>query len=340
MTKRLYWISGITLLLAAIMAVILGIHRTPFQDEINDTVNKISPDSFNLIVYTDVHHDRNQIDSVDPYTYMLDTVKTITDRVSIDAIWNLGDIINGFYTTKEEAIAEIRDVTSYEDQVSPNIHRIMGNHDNNIQATYDIYKGYPQSEVLTVSEMNAVLENTRSEQREVHNNARPTDYYVDYPDVRMVCLSADDTAFQPETVEWLHHEALETDHPVLFLAHIPTRPEWGFHQDVKGGEEIEQAIRSFISAGGTVLGYIHGHDHGDIINPVMDENGNTLWSEICVGCTRFHVPKSNGTPGMTFWPRDAGDETMLLFDVVCMDLKNRHLQLIRFGAGEDREIWY
>ena len=340
MKKRLLWISGITFLLVVITVAVTFFNHSQFTGEINDTIGKIPSDTINLIIYTDIHHDRNQIDPVDPYTYMLDNVKTIADKTRVDAIWNLGDIINGLYTTKDEAIEEIRDVISYEDKISSNIHRIMGNHDNNIQATYEVYNGYPQSEVMTVFEMNEILENTHTEQIEEHNSVRPTDYYVDFPELRVVCISADTTTFQPETVEWLYNEALKTGRPVLFLAHIPTRPEWGFHNDVKGGEEIEQAIRSFISAGGTVIGYIHGHDHGDMINAVMDENGKTLWSEICVGCTRFHVPQSNGTPGMIFWPRDASDETMLLFDVVCIDLKNHHIQFVRLGAGEDREIWF
>ena len=98
-----------------------------------------------------------------------------------------------------------------------------------------------------------------------------------------------------------------TEKPVLFLSHIPTRPEWGFHNDVVGGELIEDSIKDFISSGGTVIAYIHGHDHGDVISAVVNEEGKVLWNEVAIACSRFHVPKSNGTPGMTFWDRNKDD---------------------------------
>ena len=53
-----------------------------------------------------------------------------------------------------------------------------------------------------------------------------------------------------------------------------------------------------------------------------------------------HVPKSNGTPGMTFYERSEDDATMVIFDVVSIDLENRKVLFTRFGAGEDREIQF
>jgi len=89
---------------------------------------------------------------------------------------------------------------------------------------------------------------------------------------------------------------------------------------------IEETLREFITAGGEVIAFIHGHDHGDMISTVTDENGMVLWYEVCVACSRFHVPKGNGTPGMTFWERREDDSTMLIFDVVSVDLENRKVQ--------------
>ena len=338
MTKKLYILSTVVLILAAVMAALmLWLQANQFTAEINDTVSKIPSTTFNLIVYTDVHHDREQIDPVDAYIPTLDNVSQVLKRAKIDTVWNLGDIINGFHTTKEEGMAEIRDVTSYEDKVSSNIHRIMGNHDNNIQATY---YGLPETEVLSAGEVNELLRNDHTNQEEHRSSLHPTDYYVDFDQLRVICISADVTTFLPETSTWLKETALHTELPVLILSHIPTRPEWGFHNDVVGGEMIEETLREFIIAGGEVIAFIHGHDHGDMISTVTDENGRALLHEVCVACSRFHVPLGNGTPGMTFWERKEDDATMLIFDVVSVDLENRKVQFTRFGAGEDRVIEY
>lgn len=205
-----------------------------FADEIDDTVGKIPDSTFNLIIYTDIHHDPAY--EVDPWKETILCISEITKRSRIDAFWNLGDIINGHTTTKEEAIAQIREVTKLEDRVSGDFHRIAGNHDNNIQSTYESNAGYSTDEVLSPVELNAVLENTTAAQTEHHSATLPTDYYVDFDELRVVCISADYTTFLPETCEWLRKVALKTDLPVLILSHIPTRPEWGFHNDVMGGD--------------------------------------------------------------------------------------------------------
>ena len=43
---------------------------------------------------------------------------------------------------------------------------------------------------------------------------------------------------------------------------------------------------------------------------------------------------------MTFWERKEDDATMLISDVVSVDLENRKVLFTRFGAGEDRVIEY
>ena len=144
----------------------------------------------------------------------------------------------------------------------------------------------------------------------------------------------------PETVSWLQNEALATGHEVLVLSHIPTRPEWGFRNDVSNGKAIENALSSFVATGGTVIAYIHGHDHGDIINTVTADDGSFLFHEIGIGCARFSCSTANGTPGMKYRERNEDDETMILFDIVSIDQTNRIVYFTRVGAGDDREIRY
>lgn len=335
--KHLYLIaSSISLLSFIMVAVIILTQPNQFDAEINDTVGKIPDNTFNLIIYTDIHHDPSY--EIDPWRETLDCISAVSEKAHINAFWNLGDIINGRTTTKAEAIAQIREIMERENGISSDFHRIPGNHDNNIESTFD--STVSMDEVLSPAELKAVLENKHTSQTEHHSTTRPTDYYVDIDQLRVVCLTADGATFLSETAEWLRNTALNTDLPVLVLSHIPTRPEWGFHEDVVGGDLIETELKSFIDSGGTIIAFVHGHDHGDMINQVFTDDGEVLWNEIAVACSRFHVPTSNGTPGMMFWERNENDATMVIFDVVSIDLEEKTVRFIRFGAGEDREIKY
>ena len=349
--KKLTIVSAAILLATVVMTVyLLFYHPSPLDVEIRRTVSEVTAQDsdLTLLILTDLHYDPSkynaetgEMDVLQPtfssIAAVASGVKKKGDR--IDGFWNLGDFINGHGTMKAEATEQIKMVTAVQSEVSPDFHSIAGNHDNNIHATwYD--PPQPETEVLTTEEVNALLENTETSQVEHHNPGFQTDYYVDFDSIRVVCLSADGTTFRQVTIDWLKTVALNTDKAVLFLAHIPTRPEWGFLNDVENGEVIEDAIKTFINSGGTVIAYIHGHDHGDMINTVTDEQGNLLWYEICIGCARFQYPTSNGTDGMVFRERNKEDETALLYDIVSIDETKKTVHFTSFGAGEDREITY
>lgn len=308
-----------------------------YESEVVSTVHAVerAEPNLTLAIYTDIHHDpaKNEPHVI---SETMDCVAEIGKRVKIDALWNLGDLINGHTTTKEEAIGHIQEVLAEEYRVTANAHRIEGNHDNNIQATYEGNTGYGPEEVLSNEELNAVLENKKTSQTEHHSDLRPTDYYVDFPghEIRVICITAEETTWTEETAVWLRGEALKTEDAVLILAHIPTRPEWGFKNDVVGGELIEDELRAFVESGGTIIAYIHGHDHGDMISDAGE------WKEVAIGCARFQVPTSNGTESMTFQERNKRDATKILFDVVCINTEKREVRFIRFGAGTDRVITY
>ena len=339
-TRKLTFFSLVILVLAAGMVVIILLFpRNPIDREIADTADKtaVGNADLTLVILTDLHYDPGK---EEPSTLRptFRAVSSIMDELKkrgkqIDAVWNLGDFINGHHTNKAEAKAQIQTVLSVQGAVSENAHNIMGNHDNNIQATWND-PSQPETEILTPEELNELLENKNTVQTEIHNSERVTDYYVDFDTIRVICLSADYTTFLPETTEWFQTTALDTEKEVMILSHIPTRPEWGFKNDVVGGEAIEAVIRAFIDRGGRVIAYIHGHDHGDMIRKADG------WTSVAIGCARFQVPTSNGTPGMTYQERNEKDETMLLFDVISIDQQTQTVRFIRFGAGEDREIRY
>ena len=338
MRKR-WLVILVSILCVAVAILFLVLVDKPFiyESEVVSTVHAVerAEPNLTLVIYTDIHHDpaKNEPHVIGK---TMDCVVEVGKRVTIDALWNLGDLINGHTTTKAEAVEQINEVLAEENRVTANAHRIEGNHDNNIQATYEGNAGFGMEEVLTNAEMSSVLANTTTSQTEHHSGLRPTDYYVEFPDqgIRVICITAEETTWTEETAVWLREEALKTEDSVLFLAHIPTRPEWGFKNDVVGGELIEDELRAFVESGGTIIAYIHGHDHGDMISDAGE------WKEVAIGCARFQVPTSNGTEGMTFQERNKRDVTKILFDVVCINTEKREVRFIRFGAGTDRVITY
>ena len=349
-TKKLTVVTACVLLAVLVMAVIVMLTQPgQFDEEISDTVEKVvsQTSDFTLAIVTDIHYDptkyaAGEVEVLDDTFACIDEVKKgIEERGKrIDAFWNLGDFINGHDTTKKDAIAQIQTVINEQGKVSPDFHNIAGNHDNNIQATYEGNANLPDTEVLSSYELNDVLKNTETTQEEHYNPNWPTDYYVEFETIRIICVSADCTTFRRETVDWLKREALDTEKEILILSHIPTRPEWGFKEDVVHGEAVEAVIRDFVSDGGTVVAFIHGHDHGDMISQVKDDDGSILFSEVAVACARFHYPKSEGTPGMKIWERNEEDKTKLLFEMLTIDQNKREVHFIRFGAGEDRVLVY
>lgn len=334
MRKSWLVILALILCLGIILFLLLSNRGFIYESEVVSTVRSIEKAESNLTlaVYTDIHHDPKY--EVDPYKETMDCVAELMKRTRIDALWNLGDLINGHTTTKKEAVGQIQDVLAEENRVTSNAHRIAGNHDNNIQATYEANAGYSMEEVLSPEELNAVLANTTTSQTEHYSSLHPTDYYVDFEKIRVVCIAADDVTWTEETAEWLREEALKTEKEVIILSHIPTRPEWGFRNDVVGGDLIEEALWEFTGKGGTVVAYIYGHDHGDMVSDAGE------WKEVAIGCARFQVPTSNGTEGMIFQQRNKDDETKILFDVVCINTEKKEVRFVRFGAGSDRVISY
>ena len=65
-----------------------------------------------------------------------------------------------------------------------------------------------------------------------------------------------------------------------------------------------------------------------------------MWTGIeFIDCARFQLPTSNGTSGMTYQERNEKDGTLFLLDFIMVDQQIKTVRFIRFGTGEDREIY-
>ena len=195
--RKILIAAGVVLIAGIIAFLVFSQKPSVYSSELDSTVASIKKAnaSLTLAVFTDIHHDPD--DKVNPLPDMTDCLQELFSRCRIDALWTLGDLINGHNSTKEQATALLEEVIAAEKSVTKHYHNIEGNHDNNIQSTWEGSGSLPESVVLSNGELNAVLSN----EGEVHSSLRATDYYVDVPDrhIRVICVTADYTTFLPET---------------------------------------------------------------------------------------------------------------------------------------------
>jgi UDP-2,3-diacylglucosamine pyrophosphatase LpxH len=267
---------------------------------------------------------------------MFGVISEMYNRLHFDAVINLGDAIDGQYQTQYEAETCLSDViTDMYDITTNRSHNLIGNHDDNVQSTWESRGGYPATERLTTLEIYDAL--FKGSANEVHNPNHLTDYYVDYDQygIRVICIGIDYVSYNSATQTWLANTALNTDKAVLVFSHCATKAKWGYNNDIQNGSYVEDPLNDFVTNGGTVLALIHGHTHGDMI----ETDSDISFTEVAIGCAKFETLTS-GTTGITYQPRNADDYTKILFDLVCIDQTNRKVHFIRCGAGSDRVISY
>lgn len=313
-----------------------------YNNEINATISSISEiinasnkNLFTICVFTDLHHDDKYEN--DPTKEMFANIKELDNRINFDAIYNLGDTIDGQFYDKNKAKSYLCEVTRLMKNISlTKYHSLEGNHDNNVQSTWNDRGGYDSKEKMSNVELFSCLQKDGC--NEVHNLNHLTDFYVDYEkyNIRVICLSLDYTTYTSATAEWLSSIALNTTKQVLVLSHCATKPKWGYYNDIENGTIIETALKKFITNRGEIIAYLHGHTHGDMIETDEDIS----WTEVAINCAKFESVDHGGTTGLTFPSRNANNETKVSFDVICIDTTNRKVKFIRFGAGNDREIKY
>lgn len=320
---------------------VIGLNDNIYDSELSDTISAYqtvltasgSP-MLTIPIFTDLHHDSKYTN--DPTVDMFANIKQLNDYLHCDGLWNLGDAIDGQNQTKLQAETALEEVINRMYAVTSRSHSLEGNHDSNVQSTWEQYGGISGAK-LTLPELYDAL--NKGSENEIHDfTTRLTNYYVDFEEynIRVICLGIDYVSFTADTKTWLENVALDTDKPVVVLAHCPTRAAWGYNNDVQNGVAyVETPLNNFVSNGGKVIVYIHGHTHGD--NIVTDSD--ISWYEVSIGCAKYET-LSSGTTGATYQARNANNYTKILFDLVCIDQTNKKVHFIRYGAGSDRYIEY
>lgn len=231
-------------------------------------------------IQTDTHFNFN-----DP-PYVGKQLKDITRLVGFDFVANLGDITRGYTgelhpDTPDNMRTYAETIMSrYTDGIRCPFITCIGNHEKNNMYADD----HPNVDPFTLAELYAQF--TKQALNTSAKFAAPVGksyYYIDLSGVRVIALFTNDSSIGSFTVSeeqanWFTNQALNTQLPVLVLAHVPLVNGWSpdnlnYSADY---QRIMTPLEAFKDNGGTVIACIYGHAHRQ---EAQKKNG--IWHIIC-----------------------------------------------------------
>lgn len=306
-----------------------------FVDEMQNTIDAvrecITEPCLVFPRITDIHYSTTS-NVFQNFDETVKNMKHLAEFIHLDCVVNNGDNINGS-SDISVSLAEADHVTSLFNSIGVPYLFSIGNHDTNYDPSpkFDIgqtYRGF----------MSATKD-------VVYNKAtNGTDFYKDFDDIgiRMVFINTqylNAYVINNDTVSWLRDVALDTNHIVVLCSHMSTESNQNFGNKIPtNAEEVSDIITNFISSGGTLI-QLFGHSHADY-------SFTTPWLSIASTCSKFESidVTTNSMSAITGYVdgivspvRTEGTETEQAWDVVIVRPTSRKINLVRFGAGSDRE---
>lgn len=327
------------------------IARNVFKSEIEDTVSKIRNEcrekAYVFALVTDTH---TKYDGNDFWQDTYKNLKAVNDSYNFDAIFHLGDIVEGNFTKDEteQILSETRqDMLS----ISNMSFLLTGNHDDN-----HVYYNSHNDGLITDSDRYALL--NRFNEIRVCRKQSNQYYYIDISDdLRIICLDGmlgdghlgndgNSWGYTDEQVEWMRSDALSTNRQVMVLSHMQLSSIYSSHYDdgymIYNSDAMLDALSKFKESGGIVIGFFNGHTHADFMtqNSIGIHEVQTGTQNMNQSGTFGQSSYSDGvyTPNVPVRKKDSTLQD--LWDVLIVKPLSKTVKIIRFGAGEDRGFSY
>lgn len=297
-----------------------------FADEVATTINSVrelqTEPCLVFPLITDIHYKANVFQNFDS---SINNMKVLSESIPFDFVLNLGDNMD---VSQKDDIFHMMNMFSH---IKAPYYGVLGNHDVVTLTNEQIY-AYHLSNVRHVSGYN-------------QNNIG--DYYVDFDhlNIRLIILNTNTGAsakyYSSSSASWL--ESVLAHGKINILAeHLSCINTHNYDlENVGRSEGVISVIQQFISGGGTVI-ELNGHTHADYAF-------SSPWLDIFNGCAKFEAAPSSypafakitGYDGELIAPkRTEGTATEDLWSIVVVRPKARKINIVRFGAGEDREFSY
>ncbi len=300
-----------------------------FDDEIEKTaleINTVSSNStLKFCVLTDTH-----ISVCGTWDDTVQNIKRVHEKASFDAIIHLGDFTDGMTSkklTSEVAGQAIQDLQ----RNNVPVYVTIGNHDTNY------FKKNPER--MTIHEQCDVYLSHIDDA--VREDNTPW-YYKDFDSHKLRCVflhsfdvsKVNRYGFTNKEIVWLEDVLNNTpkDFCVLVFSHIPPHTKLDYwSKRIRNQEKLVRVLKRF-NKDGRLLGYIHGHTHADLIF-----NGYGF-PVISIGCSKLEY-FTNKKPDGSYTEKRAIDTiSQELWDTFVVDTKQKSIDIVRFGSGENRYI--
>ena len=250
-------------------------------------------------------------------------IKAVAETVSFDAAVHLGDVTDGLFP-EEVTDPVIRKVEKDLSESAGPVCFVPGNHDLAL---------FPGRKTAF----------SGREFAERYMDSKTPYKAVDFEKkhIRMILLSSYDPeqsepyGFSDEETEWLKKTLADTpeDRQVLVFSHVlPGKEKTRWGETVRNSRQIMHILEEFdYERSGGILGLFYGHDHRDAVIK------KALFPVVGVGCAKLE--DTAGAPlhsGIFTRKQHTGSQE--LWDAVIVRVKEKELDMIRFGAGEDRHL--
>ena len=310
--------------------------KTFFDAEIQETVrtvcDKQSEGTLNYILLSDTHYTVNGTwdDTADNLRKVSEALES--EGIKLDGIIHLGDATDGLLPaelTRHYAMEILSDISA----LGYPFYYVPGNHDTN----------YFRRNPAQFSEEEVRQLYLPGHDHLYYDTILPVGLPADSATrLRMIFLDSFDPmeqtryGFHDEELDWLEDLLGQTpsDWKVLVFSHVPPAARLHYWSDVIRGERrLLRILRNYQSRTGGLIGFIHGHNHADQIDY---EEGFPI---ISIGCNKCEYFPDKKPEGAIAYKREVHTVTQDLWDVCVVSPKTGAIDLIRFGAGEDRHIF-
>lgn len=349
-----------------------------YEEEVKKTIQSVrdnyTGESVSYLFITDLHLDENEETETAAFR-QLNAVVDVANNTDIDFVCVGGDLYNGRYggeNGKQTAMGIIESVSQVLEKCNKPVFILKGNHDDNsFSAQENPELLYDADYIINREEWYSVTMAHFSQYAQGYQNGY---FYYDLPgkNTRVICLNmsdSDDTVvdgkqnemgmyfygYKDEQMEWLLNTAMSReDCQYMILCHDAFSYPQGY-----GEGSNRDTLRDILTAA-----YNHTMYQGTTFEKDFSQWGGNLILYSCghMHMSRFYIDEEMGgfpilnTEISKYYPnRKLGEKwremgyssyegrqkdtiSEALFDVVIS--KEKQIQIIRFGAGEDRTVTY
>lgn len=282
--------------------------------DVATAINALSSDWTSFVFVTDPHGSGNKNHSQAIALYLL--ANTSAERI----------ILGGDYSVSNWS------KTEYDTYVSPylqsnmmtNIYALMGNHE-----TYGTG--------ASASAKSNIYQDFLSNKSNITGNPQEVYYYFDdtVRKIRYMCINTSDVAQYTMTatqLSWIASNAIlpSNDWSLVVLGHVTLNNMGGITYDNESnGSDI---ITSILNCNGTIIGYICGHQHVDILYDDGNIHHSTLYCD--------KLENNNYYSGYSITNRVAGTTTEQAVTVVSINPTTKDVVFRRIGVGKNSTMSY